>query len=95
MDLSQFQESLGAEAPPAGLSFLLQALWYDGKKAWEKAHQLVQDEPGTKAALVHAYLHRKEGDTRNADYWYRLAGEKRPHLSLQQEWAQLVVRLSE
>lgn len=94
MNLIQFRESLQAESPPAGLSVLLQALWYDGKEAWEQAHRLVQDEAGPQAALIHAYLHRKEGDNWNADYWYRQAGEKRPPLSLQQEWEQLVVRFS-
>ena len=27
---------------------------------------------------VHAYLHRKEGEQWNADYWYRLAGRTLP-----------------
>jgi hypothetical protein len=36
--------------------------------------------------LIHAYLHRKEGDIWNADYWYSKAGKKRPSVSLQQEW---------
>ncbi|MDB5019007.1 MAG: hypothetical protein JWQ28_134, partial [Pedobacter sp.] len=38
----------------------------------------------------HAYLHRKEGDVLNADYWYNKAGRKRPALSLDEEWEQLV-----
>jgi hypothetical protein len=39
---------------------------------------------------VHAYLHRKEGDTWNADYWYKKAGKIRPKLSLEEEWEYLV-----
>jgi hypothetical protein len=45
------------------------------------------------AAWIHAYLHRKEGDTANADYWYARAGRKRPSLSLEAEWAMLVEAL--
>jgi hypothetical protein len=94
MKLDLFRESLKGAAPPSDLSLLLQALWYDGKGAWQQAHQLVQDEPGAGAALIHAYLHRKEGDNWNADYWYRLAGEKRPLISLEQEWESLVARFA-
>ncbi len=45
------------------------------------------------AAHVHAYLHRKEGDLPNADYWYRRAGVERPDVTLEQEWRELVVEL--
>jgi len=51
---------------------------------------LIQDLPDKNAAWIHAYLHRKEGDLGNADYWYRNAGKQRPNLSLLQEWEQLV-----
>ncbi len=40
---------------------------------WDKAHRLVQDDTGTDAAWVHAYLHRVEGELGNASYWYRQA----------------------
>lgn len=92
MDLNTFRESLQAETPPHNMPLLLHALWYDGKGAWQQAHSLVQDEDGAGAALVHAYLHRKEGDNWNADYWYRRAGEKRPPFSLEEEWAHMVTR---
>jgi hypothetical protein len=39
---------------------------------------------------VHAYLHRKEGEQRNADYWYRLAGRSYYRVDLSDEWAALV-----
>jgi hypothetical protein len=48
------------------------------KATWEKAHQLIQDLTDKNAAWIHAYLHRKEGDVWNADYWYRKAGKQRP-----------------
>jgi hypothetical protein len=42
---------------------------------------------------VHAYLHRKEGDLSNADYWYRRAGKRHPAVTLEQEWAEIVAAL--
>ena len=68
----------------------LKALWYDAKGLWEKAHDQVDQLPGKSAARVHAYLHRKEGDMWNADYWYRKAGETRPNATLEEEWEELL-----
>jgi hypothetical protein len=39
------------------------------------AHKLVQDDPSSEAAWVHAHLHRVEGDLGNSGYWYRRAGK--------------------
>lgn len=74
------------------LSPELLALWYDGKGDWKMAHDQVDQLSGKSAARIHAYLHRKEGDSWNADYWYSKAGEKRPNLSLDEEWIELVRR---
>ena len=93
MDLTTLKESLAASQPPAQTSVYVQALWYDAKGNWEKAHELIQDLPDKQAAWIHAYLHRKEGDQWNADYWYRNAGKQRPALTLQQEWEQLATAL--
>ena len=70
----------------------LLALWYDGHDDWGKSHDQVDQLAGKSAARIHAYLHRKEGDQWNADYWYRRAGEKRPNLTLNEEWEELVRR---
>lgn len=70
----------------------LLALWYDGHGDWEKSHDQVDQLSGKSAARIHAYLHRKEGDQWNADYWYKRAGEKLPNLVLEEEWADLVCR---
>ena len=75
--------------PPQNISVYLQALWFDAKGNWEKAHELIQDIPDKNASWIHAYLHRKEGDIWNADYWYSKAGKKRPSLSLEAEWANI------
>ena len=90
MDLTVLKESLTGNTPPSGASTYLQALWYDAKDNWKEAHELIQDIPDKNAFWIHAYLHRKEGDTWNADYWYTKAGKKRPSVSLQEEWEQLV-----
>jgi hypothetical protein len=83
---------LDAELSQFSGSAELKALWYDGKGDWKKAHDQVDHLSGKSAARVHAYLHRKEGDLWNADYWYGKAGEKRPNLSLEEEWESLVER---
>ncbi|SDC64198.1 hypothetical protein SAMN04488104_100323 [Algoriphagus faecimaris] len=71
---------------------ILLSLWLDAKDNWEKAHDQVDQLEGKDAARIHAYLHRKEGDQWNADYWYRRAGEARPNMTLDEEWEYLVER---
>ncbi len=90
MDLPEFRESLKEPRPPRGLAAPLRALWHDARGNWDRAHEIVQDEGGKAAARVHAYLHRKEGDTANADYWYGRSGEERPRGGLEKEWESLV-----
>lgn len=88
--MKTFKESLLLETPPAYFSKPLKALWYDAKGDWNKAHDFVDQLPGADAAWVHAYLHRKEGDLWNADYWYTKAKKTRPSVSLEQERESLV-----
>ncbi|MES1222264.1 MAG: hypothetical protein ABUT20_42605, partial [Bacteroidota bacterium] len=73
MNIEEFKTSLAATAP-GKISVYLESLWYDGKGDWEKSHTTIQDVEDKNAAWIHAYLHRKEGDTWNADYWYNKAG---------------------
>ncbi|MEO3402933.1 hypothetical protein AAFN85_03460 [Mucilaginibacter sp. CAU 1740] len=87
---SEFKESLESSLPPGELSPQLASLWYDAKNNWQRAHGLVDHLDDQGAAWVHAYLHRKEGDSGNADYWYRKAGKLRPVVSLAEEWKLLV-----
>jgi hypothetical protein len=86
MSFDEYHQSLSANTPPEGLDSLLVALWYDAKGDWGKAHTLAQDIENTRGAWVHAYLHRKEGDNSNAQYWYQRAKRTMPSSSLQQEW---------
>ena len=89
--LTAFKASLKLAEPNTGLSVQLKSLWYDGKGDWHKAHAQVDQLTDRASAWVHAYLHRKEGDSWNADYWYRKAGRTRPETSLEKEWEELVV----
>lgn len=93
MSYEDFISSLKLEHPPEGLHPLLLSLWYDGKGDWEKSHNIAQDIDSKDASWIHAYLHRKEGDDWNADYWYRRAGAKRPDCSLEEEWRKLILHL--
>jgi hypothetical protein len=43
---------------------------------------------------VHAYLHRKEGQASNADYWYQRAGRTFHRPTLEAEWEALVEGLA-
>ena len=93
MNLISFKESLAENSPPQNLSIYLKALWHERKDNWDKAHRLVQDLEDKNASWIHAYLHRREGDTGNADYWYRRAEKKRPAISLEKEWEEIVMAL--
>ena len=54
---------------------------------WDAAHQIVQQYDDGIAAWIHAVLHKIEGDSGNARYWYRRADrmdhvEDEPHAEL-------------
>jgi hypothetical protein len=87
MDLARFKSSLSDAVPPKALSPALQALWWDAKGDWDKAHECAQADDGRFGGdRVHAYLHRKEGDPDNAAYWYKRVGEPFCKLTLPAEW---------
>ena len=86
MDLQEFRDSVSSDQPPKNLNFALSGLWWDGKGDWARAHESAQQDEGPAGAWVHAYLHRKEGDSSNAAYWYQRAGKSPCRSSLQDEW---------
>jgi hypothetical protein len=92
-NFAEYKSSLAESSPDESLSVYLQALWYDAKGDWNKAHTIIQDMPDKNASWIHAYLHRKEGDVSNADYWYSKAGRKRPVVSLEEEWEEIAKAL--
>lgn len=67
----------------------------DKRGQWDAAHELVQDLPDKTAAWIHAYLHRKEGDQWNAEYWYRKANQPVFNGSLEEEWHHIHQNLTE
>lgn len=55
---------------------LLQAIDLALTGQWDAAHQIVQTiEDDVTAAWIHAVLHKIEGDSGNARYWYRRANQ--------------------
>jgi hypothetical protein len=68
-------------------------LWHDAKGDWDRAHEITQSVKGKTSARVHAYLHRKEGDLDNANYWYDRSDMKMPKIPLEKEWGTLVTGL--
>ena len=92
----QMQEILNQIESGSGIlnhSPALTALILAGKEKWYEAHATVQDKTDRMSAAVHAYLHRREGDIWNANYWYRQAGRKPFVGSLEDEWRALVREL--
>lgn len=67
--------------PPPARKVLegLALLWHGH---WEAAHAVAQSHEGqSDHDLLHAILHRLEGDYPNADYWFRSAG-RHPSLAV-------------
>ena len=92
-NFTDYKNSLSRSSPDEDLSIYLKALWYDAKGDWNKAHIVIQDVPDKTASWIHAYLHRKEGDISNADYWYKRAGKNKANVSLNEEWEEIVKAL--
>jgi hypothetical protein len=90
MTVDDFKTTLSGANMPDGLSPALQALWMEARGEWDRAHKMVQESSDRSAAWVHAYLHRKEGDSSNAAYWYSRAGRKMSERSFEEEWEEIV-----
>jgi len=90
MDHEEFRASVEEEEPPKGLSAPLAALWWDAKGDWTRSHALVDELETVDGMAVHAYLHRKEGEVSNAEYWYQRAGRGFQRSTLTAEWQALV-----
>ena len=89
MTFEEFRDSSRHNGPPEELNLRPTALWWDAKGDWTKAHESAQQDDGSTGAWLHAYLHRKEGDTSNATYGYRRAGESCSRKSLTEEWSEI------
>ena len=78
---------------PDDMPLLLLALLLDAAGDWDSAHRIAQDDFTREGSLIHAYLHRREGDLGNASYWYAVAGRKMPDLELEKEWETISMEL--
>lgn len=94
MKAGEFRATLRCEEPPKGLPAPLEALWWDARGDWKRAHGLVDALETPEGMAVHAYLHRKEGVQWNADYWYGRAGRGFQRETLDEEWDALVEGLA-
>jgi len=92
MTLAEFQSTIDTGMLP-DVAPLLLALWHDARGDWDRAHAIAQDVDDADGALVHAYLHRKEGDDGNAAYWYRRANRPIATDSLLSEWTRIVAEM--
>lgn len=95
IDVIDFKQSIVDGQIPTELPLYLQALWYDRIGDWKTGHDLIDQLTDERSAHIHAYLHRKEGDIWNADYWYKRAGKTRPRVSLEDEWELLLREYSQ
>ena len=98
MDLAAFRASRDGDTPPDGLTDPLLALWHAAKGDWRQAHEIAQRAGAagdSDADWVHAYLHRVEGDTSNAGYWYWRSRQAEAKGPLEEEWAAISTVLLE
>ena len=79
-----FPESEAAEAAMAGLWLYF--------SCFEEAHELANDCTTPEGHLWHAILHRQEGDSGNAAYWFRKAHAHPIYESLSTAAARILVR---
>ena len=68
---------------------LKKALELERDGEWDQAHEIVNRIALTDSHWIHAYLHRKEGDLGNSNYWYRRAEKQMPDYDLDHEWREL------
>lgn len=90
VSFEDFLKACQNDHPPKPWPKGLQSLWYDAKGNWNASHDIAQDLPSEPGYWIHAYLHRKEGDQFNANYWYRRASRPYPSLTLDEEFKLLV-----
>ena len=93
MTYDEFILTIENNEEPTNQPLYIQALWYDAKGNWQHAHSLIDSLDDKNSCWVHAYLHRKEGDISNANYWYGRAQKQRPPNSLQEEWNTIAMSL--
>ncbi|MFI8378429.1 hypothetical protein [Leeuwenhoekiella sp. NPDC079379] len=92
-DYKEFEITLTRDNPPPDWPETLQSLWYKANDNWEASHTIAQDIKHSMGSLIHAHLHRDEGDNYNAKYWYTKAGRAFPNISLKEELRLLIAEI--
>lgn len=95
MNYSEFVEACTNGTLPNDASDLLKSLYEDRRGDWDTAHSIAQTIHTDDGSLVHAYLHREEGDIGNSNYWYTRAGSSAPDVPLEEEWETLARRYTD
>ncbi len=95
MTIEEFLAICKQGEPPASLPKPLTALYWDARGQWDKAHAAAQSIQTPDGSLIHAYLHRKEGDRANARYWYDRAGRAVCGTPLEEEWRAIAAEICE
>jgi hypothetical protein len=95
MSVDEFAALCKVAQPPEALPEALRALYWDARGDWNQAHKVAQAATTPEGSLVHAYLHRKEGDQGNARYWYDRAGRPVHKGTLAEEWRAIASELCE
>ncbi|WP_421723920.1 hypothetical protein [Bauldia sp.] len=93
-DVAAFQQSVASgDAPPAGTSKLLSALWHAAKGNMEHAFAAIEGETGKDAAWVRGHLHRRLGAHDDAASWYIKADQPLAKDPIDREWSQIAAYL--
>jgi hypothetical protein len=90
---NEVDELFKTDAPSSDFSKELESLWHDFNGNWDTAHNIVQNLGSKNAAWIHAYLHRKEGDIWNAEYWYSRAGKQISEMDYEAEFESIAMQL--
>ena len=90
MNYNNFIQSTKNINPPSSLTQIELAIWHVVNNNWENAHNLAQKIDNEIGSWIHAHIHRIEGDTSNANYWYSKANREYPKSTLQEEVNQII-----
>ena len=82
---TEFEATLEKSNPPTHWPEALQALWFQAKGDWEASHNIAQELHTAMGSLIHAHLHRDEGDDWNEGYRWtgiKVGNERTKYINL-------------
>jgi len=86
MNYKNFINSIKSSFPPAELTNPELAM----NDNWNSAHRTAQSIKNELGAWIHAYLHRIEGDLKNANCWYKRASRLPSQNTLKDEAEEII-----